>query len=501
MSGTPLRGRYHIIKKLGSGGFGETYLSEDWDLPGHPPCVVKRLQPTSNKPFVLQTAQRLFEKEAQVLQRLGSHEQIPRLLAHFQENQEFYLVEELIQGEDLSRELATGSRGAAKNSPYVTSLLLDILEVLAFVHQEQVIHRDIKPANLIRRVSDGKICLIDFGAVKEISSLSANSQGEVTTTVCIGTRGYMPDEQANGKPQYNSDVYAVGIIAIQALTGLDPNPKNGGLPADAATGEIRWRDKAQVSDALADIIDMMVRKDCRQRYPSAVEALQALQSLSNSPLNPTVPSPAPASPNSSGSSSQNFPSRSKRKKMSKVHNTISLVAGIIACIAAVIVVPEVRKFLNLDSDVSKNFLVYENPDSGIKMKYPASWSKPQVVSDKITGEYGVTFLSDTLPEQVSISVENFSARPISLDRYTQLVMEQIEQETGEKLSQPILSPLLDGGYQVVYTASEGQYTVQKMRLWKVQNLKAYLITYTAEKGKFSDFEKRAKELISFLEIR
>lgn len=143
-----LRGRYHVIKPLSSGGFGETFLAEDWDLPAHPTCVVKRFFPQSNDPFVLQEGKRLFNQEAEILHRLGSHAQIPRLLAHFEENNEFYLVQEFVEGEVLSNALVSGGRWAENE---VIKLLQDVFEVLAFVHSQGVIHRDIKPANLIRR--------------------------------------------------------------------------------------------------------------------------------------------------------------------------------------------------------------------------------------------------------------------------------------------------------------------------------------------------------------
>lgn len=270
MSGT-LGGRYRIIKHLGAGGFGHTFLAEDTHLPGNPPCVVKQLMPQSADPFFLQTARRLFDTEAQVLHKLGEYQQIPKLFAHFEENQEFYLVEEFIDGNVLGEEIKNGQQW---NEAQVIKLLLDILTPLAFVHQHKVIHRDLKPANLIRRKQDGKVVLIDFGAVKEIISQVASSHGQSYLTVGIGTPGYAPNEQSNGKPTLSSDIYAVGIIAIQALTGLHPNQL-----ADSSTGEIAWRNHTQVSSKLAEILDKMVRYDFRQRYQSAEEALQAVDKL------------------------------------------------------------------------------------------------------------------------------------------------------------------------------------------------------------------------------
>jgi formylglycine-generating enzyme required for sulfatase activity len=274
MLGTTLAGRYKIIKHIGGGGFGQTYLAQDILLPSKALCVVKQLHPQSNDPYTLQVAGRLFDTEAKILDQLGKHDQIPQLLAHFEEQKEFYLVQQYIDGNDLSQEMIPGKRWSEAQ---VIVLLQDILTTLSFVHQQNVIHRDLKPPNLIRRKQDGKVVIIDFGAVKLIRAASANIQGKTSLTVGIGTPGYMPNEQSNGKPRLSSDVYAVGMIGIQALTGLDPI--RGQIPDDPQTGEIIWRDYAQVSPKLAAVLDKMVRYDCRQRYPSAMEALQALPQM------------------------------------------------------------------------------------------------------------------------------------------------------------------------------------------------------------------------------
>lgn len=269
MLGKTLSSRYHIIKHLGGGGFGQTYLAEDRQLPGNPLCVVKQLKPRTTDSLALEVARRLFDREARVLYQLGNHEQIPRLLAHFEEEEEFYLVQEFIEGHELKQEMPIGVH---LSETQVIAILQDILKVLEFVHQQDVIHRDIKPSNLIRRERDGKIFLIDFGAVKQLSTQTINSEGQTTLTVSVGSPGYMPNEQVSGRPRFCSDIYAVGIIGIQALTGLPPNQ----LPEDPKTSEIIWQDKVQVSAELANVLDNMVRYDYRQRYQTAIEALQAL---------------------------------------------------------------------------------------------------------------------------------------------------------------------------------------------------------------------------------
>ncbi|MEO0687725.1 MAG: serine/threonine-protein kinase, partial [Cyanobacteria bacterium J06649_11] len=272
LTDTILRNRYKILKELGRGGFSVTYLAVDMDLPGNPKCVVKQLKTRHSNNTILQIAKKLFNREAQVLYRLGKgHKQIPEMFAHFEENDEFYLVQEFVDGHDLTKEIKARHR---LSEDKVIKLLQEILEVLSFVHENNVIHRDIKLRNIMRRREDGKIVLIDFGAVKEIKGLAKNEQGDVNSTLIIGTPGYMPDEQANGKPRLCSDVYAVGMLGIQALTGIPPRE----LPFNPNNGELIWREKAKVSDRLAEILTSMVRHHFSQRYQTAAEALQALKS-------------------------------------------------------------------------------------------------------------------------------------------------------------------------------------------------------------------------------
>jgi serine/threonine protein kinase/regulator of sirC expression with transglutaminase-like and TPR domain len=272
-----LQGRYSIIKPLGSGGFSSTFLGIDQQQPECPKCVIKQLEPQLSDPVNLQLARRLFKTEAKVLQKLGNHPQIPQLFDYFEENQEFYLVQEYIQGHDLSEELTAGKQWSESD---VICLLQDILETLAFVHQQNVIHRDIKPSNLIRRHSDYKIVLIDFGAVKQIGTQTVSASGMPPLTIAIGTPGYFPTEQASGMPKFSSDIYAVGMIGISALTGLSPTRHE--FPKDPDTNEISWNHLAQVTQELVNIIDKMVRYDFRDRYQSIEAVLSDLKNLQTS---------------------------------------------------------------------------------------------------------------------------------------------------------------------------------------------------------------------------
>ncbi|VEP14969.1 Serine/threonine protein kinase [Hyella patelloides LEGE 07179] len=268
-------GRYLVVRLLRQTHLCETFIAQDTQLPGNPLCVVKQLKPQSSEEFVLKTAQRLFDNEANVLYKLGSHAQIPRLLAHLQVGDQFYLVQEFIQGKDLSQEEIIPDNQQLWTEEKVRSFLLDVLKILAFVHKNNVIHRDIKPSNLIRR-DDGKIVLIDFGAVKEITNMTlTEGQTNIDQTVVVGTPGYMPREQHLGKPRFNSDIYALGMTAINGITGFHPDQ----LPRDDETENIIWRDRApQCSSQLADIIDKMVCANSSvKRYQNANEVLLALE--------------------------------------------------------------------------------------------------------------------------------------------------------------------------------------------------------------------------------
>ena len=262
--------RYEVIRPLAEGGFGKTFLARDRYLPNHPHCVVKQFYPTNVTPNTLEIAHRLFNREAETLYRLSAHSQIPTLLAHFEKEGEFYLVQDYVEGRLLQEEIAELSGHVSSRIDYVRELLQEVLSVLSFVHQQKVIHRDIKPANLIRRTYDHKIVLIDFGAVKAIAP------EQTSLTVAIGSSGYIPPEQQAGRPCLASDLYAVGIIAIQALTGLSPQQfetSANGTPLVLRTiGDIK-------NDPLFVFIEKLVQENASDRYLDATAALQALASL------------------------------------------------------------------------------------------------------------------------------------------------------------------------------------------------------------------------------
>lgn len=265
-----LAGRYEINRTLSAGGFGVTFLAQDNQRPGTPQCVVKQLKPARRDDTFLSIAIRLFQTEAEILEKLGTHPQIPQLLAHFVERKEFYLVQEFVDGHPITDELPVDKR---LPEAQVVQLLKDVLEILSYLHEHKVIHRDIKPGNIMRRHHDDKVVLIDFGAVKQIQPQEqTDKEGN---TVAIGTRGYAPPEQYAGHPNFSSDIYALGMIGIQALTGIPPHQ----LKPSEETGDISWRHLANVNEEIGQIVDKMVRYHFPARYQTAAAVLEDLRKI------------------------------------------------------------------------------------------------------------------------------------------------------------------------------------------------------------------------------
>ncbi|MDJ1172117.1 serine/threonine-protein kinase [Roseofilum sp. BLCC_M154] len=270
------RDRYQMYKLLGRGGFGVTFLAKDLGANQQPWCVIKQLCPKVKHAKGLERARRCFRREAKILSQLGNHPQIPQMFDYFEEEGEFYLVQEYIQGRTLSREIRHYGQYTEKQ---VKSFLLEILPLLKFIHEQGVIHRDIKPPNIIRRhsrsqSSTGELVLIDFGAVKYLIQETESNHTITATasTAFVGTFGFSPPEQLALRPTFASDLYALGITCVYMLTGQ--------FSSDDDLPHFRpkqwWRNNVEVSDQFADVIDQLLAVDLDERYRSAQEVLTAL---------------------------------------------------------------------------------------------------------------------------------------------------------------------------------------------------------------------------------
>ncbi|MEM7578647.1 MAG: serine/threonine-protein kinase [Cyanobacteria bacterium P01_A01_bin.80] len=281
-----LNNRYRIIRTLGSGGFGETFLAEDTQIPSTRQCVIKQLRVIQNNPQTYEIVKQRFGREAAILEELGDNNpQIPRLYAYFGEGQQFYLAQEYIQGQTLSEAVASNGRLSESR---VREILVSLLNLLDYVHGKGIVHRDIKPENIILRSSDNQPVLIDFGAVRETMAAQVNSSGSVTSSIVIGTPGFMPMEQAGGRAVFASDLYSLGLVAIYLLTAQLPQQ----LESDSYSGEIIWP-KNGIGENFAAVLDKAISSHVRERFSSAREMLNALISqptLQTVPLAPSAPS-------------------------------------------------------------------------------------------------------------------------------------------------------------------------------------------------------------------
>lgn len=265
---TLIGGRYQIINNLGKGGFGETFLAKDTHLPSQKLILIKRLhQIASDQRVSFDVVTDLFKKEAEVLEDLGQHcSQIPSLYAYFVEDEQFYLVQEYIEGVSLV-DLGVISPEECRR------ILTSLLKTLQFIHSKKIIHRDIKPENILIRNSDREPVLIDFGAVKETMGTIALNAHSMMSSVIVGTKGFMPPEQTTGRTVYSSDLFALGLTMIYSLTGKYPIE----LKSNSLNGELEWQSYVPNLDrSLQTVLEKATKIDLSQRYLTATEMLQDL---------------------------------------------------------------------------------------------------------------------------------------------------------------------------------------------------------------------------------
>jgi serine/threonine protein kinase, bacterial len=287
-----VRNRYRVTKSLGQGGFGATFVAIDVSLPGEPICVIKQLRPSNNHEKFLRMARELFEREARTLGKIGNHPQIPRLLDFFEERRNFYLVQEYVSGHTIHQEVK--QMGLFKENK-IRDFLIEILPVITYIHTQQVIHRDIKPANILRREQDGKLVLIDFGAVKNYVAQMEPVEGAEqasNTQFAVGTSGYAPPEQLAMRPIFASDIYALGVTCVYLMTGKSPKD----IEYNPSTGEMMWQKHVELSKHMTQVLSKMLEVSVRYRYQSAEEVQKALAAPAAAVDNRQAPAPQQQTP-------------------------------------------------------------------------------------------------------------------------------------------------------------------------------------------------------------
>ncbi|MGB3640456.1 MAG: serine/threonine-protein kinase [Rivularia sp. (in: cyanobacteria)] len=267
-----LKQRYRAMKPIGQGGFSRTFLARDEDKPSQPLCVIKQFYPQAQGTGTLAKAIELFNHEAMRLEELGKHRQIPELLAYFTQDDRQYLLQEFIDGLNLSQEL---QQNGVYNETQIQHFLNELLRILQFCHQKQIIHRDIKPENIIRRQNPaklkGQIVLVDFGASKVVTQASMQQTG-----TSIGSPEYVAPEQMRGRALFSSDIYSLGVTCIHLLTARSPFDLY-----DINNDVWLWRDylQANIDGNLGKILDKMMATTPARRYQTVDEVLKDLNTL------------------------------------------------------------------------------------------------------------------------------------------------------------------------------------------------------------------------------
>ena len=486
------KGRYQLLRPLGGGSFGDTFLAIDLDTLTQRHCVIKRLRIDNHySSEIVAGIKKAFEREAQVLEDLGDRSgNIPCLYDYFcltvtdpQLNtpQEFnYLVQQYIEGEDLSKELEQQGRFSEAK---VLTLLNNILPGLDFIHNHNVIHRDIKPSNIVRsNAEDNKFYLIDFGAVKQVI------RGEISTTeksIVFGTPAYAPPEQIGGRRvDYSSDLYALAASCVQLLTGEFPDDSRD------VNNLWNWQKYPYISEHLGKILRRMLQEDPYYRFQSAREVMEALNKPDDKP-----PGLSPRTNN--GDKTIIIPT--SQPQFIKV----LLITAIILTAAGVFITLYRYQIQNSQGSIKTiPGKLFTDKQFGIEIKYPQDWKAEKQEYSPLTGGTIAKIFPNTsslnLEVGLFIRIEDIQ-KSQTLSEYNQAAIKQIQKSVKDVQilqQQPIKIDNREG-YQIVYTGQEqiGNFSFKVMEVWTIRDSKVYILTYRAEEKLYDTFLNDVEQTI------
>ena len=486
--------RYRIIRELTHNDLGTVYLAEDFKDSSRGQCELERLQPQYDNEVVgTQSWQRTlqtFINRGNALKNISQHPQIPQLLAFFECDREFYLVREHIEGKTLKQKLESGWIDEAEAIDW----LQEILSILEFIHQAEIVHQNIQPSSLIED-RDGKKFLTDFAAVKN-AILSGDRPFQ-----SIANSDFAAPEEIN--LDFAGDIYALGKSIIYALTGNITEfiraksliTENTLKRADSATVV------ADIRPKLAGILNKMVGDRSTIRYQSAAEVLAELnfdQNVITLPppfLYTTPPSTSEPKDKDKVSSKLNYRSAFKQKL---VWSLLSL-----PFVVALVIV-----FIGINKNSYRSFESYINSNYQFSIKYPKNWSSLEL-DDPITGQV-VVFSTpqerepDLFREKVYVAVEYLPSESVSLEQYAQTVFQRVEGEKNSEIevarnyrTEIDESP----ARMVIYSLQQEGLQIKQMEAFTIKNGRVYLVIYTAQKADFSRFYNTVEKMIDSWEIQ
>ncbi len=492
--GKVLRDRYYIVQELRNDGSSTIYLAEDRRTSGNPRCEIERLQPQYDSEIVgfqsWKNIQKLFNSRASAFSRLSNYPQIPQLLDYFEQDREFYLVKEYIDGETLEQKI----QHRLLDESEAIIWLQDALVILEFIHQKSIIHLNINPSSLLQKRPDCQIILTNFAWIKN-EILSLNESPTKLDDAHLQDRNFIAIEQQEGTPNFTSDIYALGRTIIYALTGefsdlIDPQSLEKIPRASPKQGEFP---ETKISRQLINILNNMVCERSQDRYQSATEVLAQLDRQQNVI---TLPPPFMLVPPTEDTSIQIQP---KKSKIGQILLWFLLVLPFIGTSYAL--------WIGFNKNMYREFLAYTNDNYNFAIKYPEDWSAREL-DDPITGEVVVFSSSlesnlDLYRERIYISVEYLASDLTTLDEYTQLLINNIVQENGEKIKiyeDKKIKLDLYPARQIIYSRKEGGLLLKQMEAFTIKENRVYIITYTAERAKFSKFFDTAEKMLKSWEI-
>lgn len=481
--------RYRIIQELNRDQVSTVYLAEDLEQRDRSSCEIERILPQYDREVLgakswRKVRQTLME-QGNLLQSISQHPQIPQVLAYFECDREFYLVREHIEGESLAQKTERSPISEAE----AVSWLQEILTVLEFIHQAGIIHLNIQPSSLVQH-QDGSKYLINFAGIKYAIAGGRASLRAIANPDFMAT-------QPSAKPDYSSDIYALGKTIIYALTGRVAGAiraKSEALESDTESLEVEPIPTAQIAPQLANVLNKMVGKRAAVGDRSAAEVLTELDFERN-----VVTLPPPffdpdyfvAKPSAKKSK---FSRATIASRFKGVRRVIWFLLALPFAIAAIII------FIGIDKNSERNFISYTNNDYQFDIKYPPNWTR-QELNDPITGEI-VVFTSplesdsDLFREKVYLATEYLPSEPITLDEYSQLVLERIELANNSEIRSNFALEI-DGlpARAIVYSRQEGGLQLKQMEVFTIKNDRIYLAIYTAQQAKFDQFLDTADRII------
>ena len=490
--------RYRIVKQLSQNSFSSVFIGEDLEHPSKLQRQIERLQPLYDSEVLgtrsWQKILQAFITQANIIKNISQHPGIPQLLAFFECDREFFLVRESIDGESLEQRLGN----SLIDETEAVSWLQEILEVLDFVHQADVVHLNIQPSSLIQD-RNGKKFLTDFSSIKN----AIYSDSKLLET--IRNDNFCSLEQKEGKPDFSTDIYALGKTIIYALTGQISNEIKAESRQSFSETNESSNDNipvANIEPELADILNKMVSNRSIDRYQSAIEVIKELD-FGHKVVK--LPPPVFTDFNFAANSfnvDRKYNRLSGQTSFSKAKQKIIWLFLTLPFIVALVIV-----FVGINRNAYQDFVTYDNDNYQFEIKYPETWSSRDL-EDPITGEI-VVFSSpletpsDSFLERVSIAVEYLSSEPITLEEYTQAVFERVKRGKVSDIEvyqdrKAKVSKL--PARRITYSRQENGLRLRQMETFTIKNGKVYIAIYTAERAKFSKFLNTANKMIDSWKI-